>query len=254
MPQNQFQIGDRSFVLDARPDRIDHRDRPYRPPLISLPPRWPRLRDIELALPYFRRMVLDQGREGACTGFGLASVINYVLWRDQVLSLPRSERGLLAIDLGQAEIDIVSPYQLYHLARVYDEWEGEDYEGSSCRGAVKGYHKHGACLLELWSQKSAPTGDARQRWQRDAATRPLGAYYRISRRSINDLQAAIYQVGAVYASANVHAGWQVDPSDRDLPMIEYRQGRAVTGAHAFAIIGFESRGLIIQNSWGSDWG
>ena len=30
----------------------------------------------------------------------------------------------------------VSPAMLYELARLYDEWPGEDYEGSSCRGAL----------------------------------------------------------------------------------------------------------------------
>ncbi|MCC9603464.1 C1 family peptidase [Stieleria sp. JC731] len=254
MPRNEIHIGDRPFVLDARPDRVDHRDRPFQPRLVSLPPRWPTKRDTELALPFFRRMVLDQGQEGACTGFGLASVINFVLWRDLVLHLPRSDRGLLAIDLEKANAPLVSPFQLYHLARIYDEWEGEDYEGSSCRCAVKGYHKHGVCLQELWPEKQAPLGEERDRWQIDAATRPLGAYYRIDRLSINDLQAAIYEVGAVYASAMVHQGWQVDSSDVDIPIISRTGSTPSIGAHAFAIIGYEPRGFIVQNSWGTEWG
>ncbi len=254
MPRNEIEVHGQRFVLDARPDRIDHRDRPYQPPLISLPSRWPTARDIDLALPYFSELVDDQGQEGACTGFGLAAVLNFVIWRDTVLRLPRSERGLLAIDLDQVQSPAVSPFQLYHLARVYDEWEGEDYEGSSCRGAVKGYHKHGVCLKEFWPDKNSPTGDARSRWQADAASRPLGAYYRIDRLSINDLQAAIYEVGAVYASASVHSGWEIAASPNKLPVIRRSAETQNIGAHAFAIIGYESRGFIIQNSWGKDWG
>jgi len=175
MPRNEIDVQGRRYVLDARPDRIDHRDRPYRPNLISLPERWPTRRDIDLALPYFAASVEDQGSEGACTGFGLAAAINFVLWRDQVLRLPRSDRGLLAIDLDQVTSPHVSPYQLYHLARIYDEWEGEDYEGSCCHGAVKEFHKHGVCRRELWTTKVAPTGRDRDLWQADAASRPLGA-------------------------------------------------------------------------------
>ena len=32
---------------------------------------------------------------------------------------------------------------LYEMAKKYDEWEGEDYVGSSARGAIKG------CVREL---------------------------------------------------------------------------------------------------------
>jgi len=256
MPRNVIQIGSKSYVLDARPDRIDHRDRPYSPRLISLPPQWPTRRDIEIALPHFRDMVLDQGTEGACTGFGLAAVMNFVFWRDTVLALPRSERGLLAIDLDSVRSPRVSPFQLYHLARTYDEWGGEDYEGSSCRGAVKGFHKHGVCLESLWRDKAAPTGEKkRMAWQNDAATRPLGAYYRIDRLSINDLQAAIHEVGAVYASARIHTGWKAIPEDCDsLPIIQRTSRTPVIGAHAFAIVGYEQRGFLIQNSWGKHYG
>ena len=40
----------------------------------------------------------------------------------------------------------VSPRMLYELARRYDEWPGEAYEGSSARGAIKAWAKHGVCL------------------------------------------------------------------------------------------------------------
>ena len=36
----------------------------------------------------------------------------------------------------------------YELAKLYDEWPGQDYEGSSCRGALKGWHKHGVCSVD----------------------------------------------------------------------------------------------------------
>ena len=46
--------------------------------------------------------------------------------------------------------DEVSPRMLYEMARRYDEWPGEDYSGSSARGAMKGWHKHGVCSTHHW--------------------------------------------------------------------------------------------------------
>ena len=63
-------------TLDARPDRVDLRDRPYQPRLRSLPLQYPPPVDIARYLARYQQdqMILDQGREGACTGFGLEPV------------------------------------------------------------------------------------------------------------------------------------------------------------------------------------
>lgn len=129
-------------TFDARPDRIDLRDRVYQPKLESLPPRYPDEIDIGKYLPaYARTLVLDQGQEGACTGFGLAAVVNFLLWRNNGFKM----KGL----------QTVSPRMLYNMARFYDEWPGEDYDGSSCRGAMKGWHRHGVCTDKLWPYRNA---------------------------------------------------------------------------------------------------
>ncbi len=241
-------------VLDARPDRIDFRDRSYAPPLVSLPPSFPSEEDISRFLPVYHKTskILDQGREGACTGFGLAAVINYTRW-DHWL---RENDGDLKAGGGPTH---VSPWMLYDNARVYDEWEGEDYSGSSCRGAMKGWHKHGVCREELWQKRTRNTPRPAAEWSSDAALCPLGAYYRVDARSISDMQAAIREVRAVYCSARVHAGWwlegplqSVSIAGLDLPLIELHQ--EITGGHAFAIVGYTPYGFIVQNSWGQSWG
>jgi len=259
MPTSTIDIGtNQSYILDARRDRIDLRDRIYQPPLTSIPPMWPHAQDITVAAKSFRERVLDQEAEGACTGFGLAAVINFVRWKSAIYSLPRSDRGLLAVDFNKVKVESVSPWQLYHLARIYDEWDGEDYDGSSCRGAVKGFHKHGVCLLSKWPEINAPEGENRAKWQADAAKRPLGSYYRIEKDSVADIQSAIFEVGAVFASAEVHAGWEHVHSNKSFPVIQrgdaFDPNSDYDGAHAFAIIGYEPRGFIIQNSWGVSWG
>lgn len=228
-------------VLDAAPDRVDLRDLPYRPPLIPLPDRWPPANEVAAHLESYWSdgMILDQGREGACTGYGLAACINFLLW----------SRWVKANRPPDGKPTRVSPKMLYELARLYDEWPGEDYEGSSCRGAMKGWHKHGVCAERLWPADGRPD----PRWAEDAAERPLGAYYRIDRSAIGDLQAAIREVGAVYVSALVHRGWRLGPAIAGLPVVPWRRQPA-EGGHAFALVGYERRGFIVQNSWGERWG
>src|SRR5258707_14247536 len=60
--------------LDARPDTLDFRDQMFEASLIEVPTSRP-LADYRAA----RVPILDQGSEGACTGFGLATVIHYLL-------------------------------------------------------------------------------------------------------------------------------------------------------------------------------
>lgn len=240
-------------LFDARPDRVDLRDRQYRPPLRSLPDQYPDQADIARFLPQYQtdRTILDQGQEGACTGFGLAAVINYLLWRDA--------RVVRRADTPPPK---VSERMLYHLAKFYDEWPGEDYEGSSCRGAMKGWHRHGVCRQDLWPYRDANNNVTfvrpRPGWDQDAATRPLGAYYRIDKNSIVDMQAAIVEVGAIYVSASVHDGWfpeglQTQPGVQ-LPIIGSPRDPSKTGGHAFAIVGYNEMGFVVQNSWGDQWG
>lgn len=228
-------------LLDARPDRVDFRDRPYQPPLRPLPPAYPPQDDIEEFFEeYARTNILNQGREGACTGFGLAAMINYLYWS-------QAKRVKAPVP------DRVSPRMLYELARLYDEWDGEDYEGSSCRGAMKGWHKHGVCREALWEygDRFMPPKDG---WSEDAIERPLGAYYRVEARSLNDMHAAIAECGAVYVSARIHDGWKLKrASALDKAVIPRRSGPFV-GGHAFALVGYTRTGFIVQNSWGDRWG
>jgi hypothetical protein len=250
----KVRTGFANVTFDARPDRLDFRDKPYQPPLRSLAPRFPEDATIARFLPAYVKaeLILDQGGEGACTGFGLACVINY-------LTFVRRLDGTL-----HGEFRPVSPRMLYELARRYDEWRGENYEGSSCRGALKGWHKHGVCADALWPYRDK-AGKVRllipdPGWAADAVGRPLGVYYRINKRSVVEVQAAIQQIGAVYVSARVHDGWDNLPekpapkSHADVPVIGPPQDPKNTGGHAFALVGYNEHGFIVQNSWGPRWG
>ena len=253
MPARSLSIGARTLTLDARPDRLDLRDLRYQPALGHLAPRLPddtRLPAL-LAACAQAGLVLDQGVEGACTGYGLAAVINHL-------------RFLAAHERGQAPPPRVSPAMLYRLARLYDEWPGEDYEGSSCRGALKGWHRHGVCQEALWPaerpvETAADRDDPLANWDVDALGCTLGVYYRVEAGSVVCLQAALRDTGAVYACGTVHEGWAVAPgplagSHAELPTIAHLAEPRQPGVHAYALVGYDEGGFIVQNSWGARWG
>lgn len=217
-------------VLNVTPDRLDLRDRPYLPAVALAPP--PLLRNRT------KLEVLDQGSSSACTGFALATVLNHLL-----------------VQSGRARDADASPWMLYSMARRYDEFPGvaED-AGSSLRGALKGWHKHGACSRTRWDSLAMPkaTNLPGEDWWLDAVNRPLGAYYRVDPRSVTDMHVALNEVGALYASALTHEGW-LEAAGKDA-MIPLRTRKPSDGGHAFAIVGYDRRGFLVQNSWGEGWG
>lgn len=235
-------------LLDVRQDRLDLRDRVYQPVLKSLVATYPKTDYINHILQCYREenLILDQGDNGACSGYALASVINYLLWKQEDK------------DSEQKSSERVSSKMLFNLARIYDEWEGEDYEGSSCRGAMKGWHKHGVCSESYWEfDKEEP----KEGWDTNSIEKPLGAYYRVNKDSISDIQAALCEVGALYVSAAIHDGWwelnnykdtNIENIEKDLPAIHYEAFSQ--GNHAFVIVGYTRQGFIVQNSWGKEWG
>ncbi|MBL8838819.1 MAG: C1 family peptidase [Alphaproteobacteria bacterium] len=237
-------------LLDARRDRLDLRDRAYMPRVRSLLDQFPEPKLLSRFLPRYvaAGLILDQGQEGACTGFGLSCVVNYLLW----------------VKAGSPKrFPSVSPRMIYHLARLYDEWPGEDYDGSSCRGALKGWHKHGVCAEDLWPYRNAAGKEEfvepRTGWNDDALTRPLGVYYRVDKNSIVEMQAAITEIGAIYVSSDVHSGWNLDETKKtmsfeNLPVIAKARNAKADGGHAFALVGYDKRGFVVQNSWGPGWG
>jgi len=218
-------------TLDARPDTLDFRDAMYVSTLVEVPGE----RSLSAYLDDFPQGVeiLDQGEEGACTGFGLAAVANYLLRTRSVKPEPKAA---------------VSPRMLYELAKRYDEWRGESYEGSSARGAMKGWHKHGVCAVKLWPHLDNDRNLTPVRVD-DARKRPLGAYYRVNHKDIVAMHCAISEVGVLYATSVVHKGWDEVGSNGIVPYSD-----EADGGHAFAIVGYDKHGFWIQNSWGKEWG
>ena len=232
--------------LDAFPDKIDIRDWFYQPSLNPLPDQLINCDNVPA--------ILNQGEEGACTGFALAANINYHLavnGRCNVADITR---------IG------ASPRMLYEMARRYDEWPGERYEGSSARGTMKGWTAHGVVTRNSWKDNLFGVKHFDDEKAREALNIPAGAYYRVVHRNVRDMHSALNEAGILYATIMIHDGWD-DPKNFykiydytddgenkriKLPIIQ-RKGRAADG-HAIAIVGYTKEGFIVQNSWGKGWG
>jgi hypothetical protein len=232
-----------TFVANALPDPFDERDLEYRPRLEPLPPT------LDQRTGLSRRFVMEQVGS-SCTGHALAAVIN------TVLSRPTGKGGRSRA----ATAPHVSPYMLYHLARRYDEFAGEDDAGSSLRGALKGWFNHGVIPEERWrSLDMDPVPDLEDEELLGLARQwPLGAFYRINPFRLDDMQSAIAELDAICASAVIHDGW-IEPqimrrNGETLHVISRRVDANQLGGHAFALVGYNEVGFLVQNSWGTDWG
>ena len=213
------------------PDALDLRDRRYLPAvaLSPTPEMSPRM-----ALP-----VLNQKETSACTGFALSNVVNFL------------QRG------RDPKAPAVSPFMIYSMARRYDEFPGATADtGSSLRGAMKGWYRHGVCKASLWRGLAMPAAakTPEEDWWLDAAARPLGAYYRVDHRSITDMHVALNEVGILYASAICHGGWGKGFGVKPAPAGDYwsiplTPAASDDGGHAFIIVGYNRRCFIIQHSW-----
>ncbi|MFP5245667.1 MAG: C1 family peptidase, partial [Thermoanaerobaculia bacterium] len=154
---------------------------------------------------------------------------------------------------------------LYEMARRYDEWPGEEYDGSSARGAMIGFVRHGVCTEDKWPKTLFGEENFTPDIAKEALGIPGGAYYRVMHKHVRDVHAALAEANIVYMTLMVHEGWNA-PSQmrtihyvhagnsltREIPVI-VRKGQA-DGGHAVAIVGYTREGFIIQNSWGPDWG
>jgi N-acetylmuramidase len=249
---------------NVRPDPVDLRDWVYQPNVAIAPRDW--------MMPNDPRPTKQQGETNACTGFALAAAIEYLL------------------DRGGRPVESISGYMLYDMARRYDEWAADQSEdtGSSLRGVLKGWSRHGASAARLWGDLPMPPApqlskkdlekldrltsmekldrleldELGEDWWLDAVKRPMGSYYRISPENIRDMHIALAETGVLVASAFTHSGWDLllnehatpAPTDiKQLEVIKFQAGARDQG-HAFAIVGYTRAGFIIQNSWGPRWG
>lgn len=149
-----------------------------------------------------RNIWLDQGREGACTGFGLSHVLG---------TTPRR----------RTNVDNAFAQQRYYRARFFDEWAGENYDGSSVLGAMEGAKADGMVKSYHWAT------------------------------SLAEIVYAVSWKGPVEIGVNWYSG-MFNPDFNGF----LKPTGQIEGGHALCIggINFAQRFFVLYNSWGKDWG
>lgn len=239
-------IFDDEFRFTVRPDAPDPEGRPDRPfaPATTAPVD-------DVGYEWYRRHAVSptwRQRGSECTGFALAAAVTYLV----------RSRGL---DTSPP----ISPRMMYEMAQEYDEaaWE----TGSTLRGALIGWQRRGATTADLWpyaadDEDGTIHGRATLGRLNDGRSRQLPAadYTRIEPADIDLMKAALAEHKVLYVYAHIHTGWfrpyLPDPDDdtKNLTLIERLPGDRPKGAHAFLIVGADSDGFWVHNSWGSRWG
>lgn len=145
---------------------------------------------------------LDQGQEGACTGFGAA----------HVLSMAPNAR----------EMTNAHGQRFYRGAQRYDEWPGENYEGSSVQGVMKYLNKETGFVTEYW-------------WA----------------ETVEEILHAIAYYGPVEMGSRWLSGMMNTRSDGYI-----RATGGEVGGHAYSIraVNLSGQFVTLHNSWGRGWG
>ena len=158
-----------------------------------------------------RPVLLDQGNEPQCVAYA---------WLHFLHDYPYPHKS--PIPLFKAQL-------IYDLARVYDEFPGEDYEGSSVRGGAE-------AVINLIEEYQLANYSIEYRWARTL------------KQCIN----TVLNIGPLVAGTNWYPSMNY-PSKSG--WIRLEKGEEPEGGHAYVICGvnLNEERFTIQNSW-KDWG
>jgi len=141
---------------------------------------------------------LDQGEEGACVGFG---------WGHWLANYPLRQ--------------LVDPRGIYNIAKMMDEWAGEDYEGTSVRAGAKVLQNLGFISQYGWAFE------------------------------LEEVLSVVLKTGPMV----VGTLWYEDMCETDSKGFVHIGGE-ILGGHCYLITGgnVPQEKLRIKNSWGTIWG
>ncbi len=230
-------------------DRPDLRDLIYAPTLRPLHPfLMPPLPLVDGTMRVRTQVDKSTGKEYSdCTAQALAG-----LWDVLAASTPVSARMLF-----------VKGHEIEHNERGRPSNEPPKFDTGlqSLRSIIKAYYHNGVCAEAVYATAAAECDDVDSEIvkmieiAKDARNRPLGSYYRL-KPILNDYHAALNEVGAVYAAAEIHSGWDTEAIKANAGVIAAPNNGAGSGGymHAFVIVGYTNKGFLVLNSWGPEWG
>lgn len=208
-----------SFLLNMKKSPIDERDfvaETIYPDKVDLPK--------ELDLRPFLHGVVNQGAQGTCSAQVAACMKEYQEFKLQML---RGEEGKM------------SPQFVYNLR------EEPDYQGMTPRETMKILQKEGICreVIYPYGEIEYPQYMPEEAFM-DALNFRIQNYAQID--TIEGLKKALYKDGVCYICFPVY--------NESPQMWKAAQGETDMGGHAMAVVGYNTDGFIIRNSWGKQWG
>ena len=145
-----------------------------------------------------------------------------------------------------------SPMWIYKKGKFHDAFPGEEYSGTTIRGACKALQKEGCCFESFWPYVSKEDTAPKEGAPEDAATKKIKAYYVIPAPSTFQIKEQIMK-GPLWASFRVHRHIYYTPKTGVIDTKKYLASDVV-GGHAVSLVGWkEIEGKLyweFQNSWG----
>lgn len=175
--------------------------------------------------------VKDQGRIGSCVGHSGRVVYG-------------------SADIFQKEEP--SPMWIYKAGKKHDVWEGEDYSGTSIRGASKALQKEGCCFERFWPYVDTESTVAKEGARLDASYKKISSYFVIPCTDTDSIKSMLLDRPLWYAFM-VHRHFFSISSDGVVDSQKYLDSPKA-GGHAVALIGWKTINKKLywefQNSWG----
>jgi hypothetical protein len=172
--------------------------------------------------------IRDTGPEGTTVGFAVAYALQ------------------AAVKAKTGQSVTLSPRGIYVLAKKYDEWSGEDYEGTSVIGGLKAVREVGAYLDDDWpyANKSKPKAGRKPSYK-------ISAYSEL--KGIEQILNALRENKLVIATIQVTDDF--DKTDKD-GRVTIKLPLRTIGGKAISIVGYnaETAEFKFANDWGAAWG
>lgn len=149
-----------------------------------------------------------------------------------------------------------SPMWIYKKAKIYDPFPGEDYSGTTIRGACRGLIKEGCCEEKYWPYQDSEDTEMLEGAVENAAEHKIEGYYVIPKQN-HDLIKRTLLSEPLWTSFKVHMQFYYTDSTGIVDSEKYLESNNV-GGHAVAMTGWK---IIdgdlyweFQNSWGKSFG
>lgn len=176
--------------------------------------------------------ITDQGPTGSCVAHAVANAIQFLRRSHWHEDAPKP--CILSI---------------YALARVHSGKTLAEDSGSSLRAALRAVTEHGWCPDDAWPW-SVDAIHEHEPWSvAQAGYDAIGLQWHVVASNRREMIEA-----AVFAGLPVLCGTTVDDSFDALRSLDIWPGCSEGGGHCMLIIGYDEEGVIVMNSWGSDWG